>query len=321
MGAAIFNPGSPNSAFGSCAYCTSVDAGDWLFCLGAENYQSQASGPSKRKRRAKDSYADQSNEVDPRRLEELIRELFAAHDLNDDGLLQESELVTLNERIAVLHHGKQGAEVQTIRETYRQLFRTKLDPHGRPVAFDVFQKYARELVNELDNDPEAQEMILEQFVAEAKSGRQAMDLISVISDSRTLEQRMAEIPSRPLPDSSPLPPGSAFSTRGQALDRGDTPLVPGTGHRSADGLQTAGQVVYTAALASAALNLPPANGAPVEVGLHSNVSSREPSRDAPSQGLLGLGFESRLVCRKEDLVGVDPSHVKAPIPLHLVEGI
>lgn len=303
MGAAIFNPGSPNSAFGSCAYCTGVDAGDWLFCLGAEDYESQASGPSKRKRRAKDAYADQSHEVDPRRLEELIRELFAAHDLNDDGLLQESELVTLNERIAVLHHGKHGAEVQTIKETYRNLFRTKLDPHGRPVAFDVFQKYARELVNELDNDPEAQEMILEQFVAEAKSGRQAMDLISVISDNRTLEQRMAEIPSRPTPDDPRLHPERAFSAAGQELDRGDAPLVTGTGHRSADVLQTSD------------LNHPPVNGAPVEVGLHSNVSSREPSRDALPQGLLGLGFESRLVCRKEDLAGVEPSYIK------VVEGI
>merc|ERR1711971_619440 len=127
---------------------------------------------------------------------DLTRELFKAHDLNDDGMLQEMELIRLNEQIAMLHHGKSGEEIAEVRETYHKLFRTKLDPEGRPVPYEVFRKYARGVLEELDTDPEAQEMILEQFVAEAKAGRDAMDVPSLMpEDSATSEQRLAQIPS------------------------------------------------------------------------------------------------------------------------------
>jgi len=182
----------------------------------------------KRKRRAKDSYADQSREVDVRRLEDLTRELFKAHDLNDDGMLEEMELVKLNERIAMLHHGKSAEEIQEVRNTYHNLFRTKLDPEGRPVPYEVFKRYARGVLDELDRDPEAQEMILEQFVAEARAGRDAMDVASLVpEDMPPLDQRLAEIPSaRAAPAEGNLPPVSETSL---AVDT-DAPLVPGTGH-------------------------------------------------------------------------------------------
>ena len=40
-----------------------------------------------------------------------------AHDLNNDGLLQESELIILNVRIAMLHHDKADLELQEVRDT------------------------------------------------------------------------------------------------------------------------------------------------------------------------------------------------------------
>ncbi|CAE8593788.1 unnamed protein product [Polarella glacialis] len=104
-------------------------------------------------------------------IESLIRELFSLHDLNGDGLLQESELVKLNEKIAILHHGPQ-VDAGAVRSRYVHLFRTKLDPSGRPVAYAKFREYVHEVLNGLDKDIEAQEMILEQFVAEAQCGRQ-----------------------------------------------------------------------------------------------------------------------------------------------------
>merc|ERR1719197_1529468 len=61
-----------------------------------------------------------------------------------------------------------------VRTKYTNLFRTKLDPEGRPVAFPRFRLYMIEYLDELDPDPEAQLMILEQFVAEAYAARQAI---------------------------------------------------------------------------------------------------------------------------------------------------
>lgn len=169
MGANLCSANIAQGAFASCAVCNTVDAADWIFCLDTRQ------APIKKKRRAKDKYAKEAEEIDVERLEELTLELFKAHDLNDDGLLQESELITLNVRIAMLHHDKAAVELQDVRDTYQRLFRTKLDHLGRAVPFDTFRRYARGVLEELDHDPEAQEMILEQFVAEAKAGREFLD--------------------------------------------------------------------------------------------------------------------------------------------------
>lgn len=115
------------------------------------------------------------HEVGVQRIEDLTRELFSLHDLNGNGMLEEAELITLNLQIAMLHHGKE-TDTAAVRAKYSELFRAKLDPEGRPVPYEIFRQYAAEVLDGLDNDPEAQEMILEQFVAEARSGREAFDL-------------------------------------------------------------------------------------------------------------------------------------------------
>lgn len=128
--------------------------------------------PGGRRRRAKGQAAP-SNEVSVKRLEDLIHRLFQAHDMNKNGYLEECELVTLNVKIALLHQG-QDADVSEVRQRYKELFRQKLDAQGRPVPFSVFRTYALEFLDDLDSDPEAQELILEQFVAEALSASEAM---------------------------------------------------------------------------------------------------------------------------------------------------
>lgn len=100
-------------------------------------------------------------------------DLFRLQDLNGNGLLEEQELMNLNEKIAILHHGA-DVDVGEIQAHYRSLFREKLDPLGLPVPFRIFRDYARGVLEGLDRDPEAQEMILEQFVAEALAAREAM---------------------------------------------------------------------------------------------------------------------------------------------------
>jgi len=105
-------------------------------------------------------------------LDTLARELFRLHDLNMDGLLSEIELIKLNEKIAMLHYGK-DADRGEVKRKYQELFRSKLSADGKPVPFEVFHRYLTELLNSLDPDIVAQEMILEQFVAEARSGRAA----------------------------------------------------------------------------------------------------------------------------------------------------
>lgn len=101
-----------------------------------------------------------------------LRELFHLHDLKGDGFLEEQELVKLNEKIAMLHYGR-DTDKEAVKTKYQELFRTKLDHKGEPVPYSVFHTYMHELLNEIDSSLCAQEMILEQFIAEAQSGRMA----------------------------------------------------------------------------------------------------------------------------------------------------
>jgi hypothetical protein len=105
-----------------------------------------------------------------RRLEELVLELFALQDLNSDGVLQEKELVQLNVKIAMLHYGK-DVDTESVKNKYHNLFRERLDSEGRPVPVATFRNYVFQVLKELDPDLAAQEMILEQFIEEARSAR------------------------------------------------------------------------------------------------------------------------------------------------------
>merc|ERR1711865_375442 len=71
------------------------------------------------------------------KLEPLMQELFELQDLNKNGVLEEDELIKLNEKIAMLHHGK-DTDRSAVKRHYRDEFRNKLDPNGDPVPFPVF---------------------------------------------------------------------------------------------------------------------------------------------------------------------------------------
>jgi len=83
------------------------------------------------------------------KIERLTKELFRLHDLNDNGVLEESELIRLNETLTLLHHGA-GERADACEAKYRRLFREKFDPDGRPVPYENFRTYIRELLPELD---------------------------------------------------------------------------------------------------------------------------------------------------------------------------
>jgi len=106
------------------------------------------------------------------KIEVMMKELFDLQDLNKNGVLEEIELIKLNEKIAMLHHGK-DTDRSAVKQQYKELFRSKLDPNGEPVPFPTFRRYMLELLDGMDKDRLAQELILEQFIAEAKSGRVA----------------------------------------------------------------------------------------------------------------------------------------------------
>lgn len=105
-------------------------------------------------------------------LEEMLQELFRLHDLNGNGALEEEELVQLNSKVAMLHHGR-DSDLEAVKAKYRALFREKLDPLGRPVGYATFRGYVQQVLQGLDRNLTAQEMIVEQFVAEAGSARAA----------------------------------------------------------------------------------------------------------------------------------------------------
>jgi len=124
-----------------------------------------------------------SPEIGPaQRLEELMTELFCLQDLNGNGVLEEAELIKLNEKIAMLHYGK-DTDRQVVKDKYRDLFRNELSVDGEAVSYDTFRTYMYHVLDKIDTDKPSQEMILEQFVAEATEGRAAFRLNSLSSVS------------------------------------------------------------------------------------------------------------------------------------------
>jgi len=167
-----------------CPSCHALDVSEWLECVASQQDGSSAKAGlgSSRRRRAKDANGAPWNDLaGEERLEELSRELFRLHDLNSDGVLEEEELIKLNQKIAVMHRGA-DVDINEIRSKYRDLFRAKLDPYGNPVGYEVFRSYVREVLSDLDRDPEAQEMIMEQLVVEAQTGRQVLNLESLLRE-------------------------------------------------------------------------------------------------------------------------------------------
>mmetsp|Transcript_33904 Transcript_33904/g.86925 ORF Transcript_33904/g.86925 Transcript_33904/m.86925 type:complete len:362 (+) Transcript_33904:103-1188(+) len=107
-----------------------------------------------------------------------LQELFRVHDLNKDGVLEESELIQLNKKVAVLHYGR-DADLGEVESKYKELFRRSLDPAGKPVPYATFRRYMVEVLNAIDTEPNAQEMIMEQFIAEATAARAAFHVPSL----------------------------------------------------------------------------------------------------------------------------------------------
>merc|ERR1712007_25267 len=90
------------------------------------------------------------------------------------GVLEERELVKLNEKIAMLHYGK-DVDLEAVRKRYGKVFRERLDSSGDPVPYSTYRSYMYKLLNELDPEIQAQEMIMERFIAEAQTGRQCFN--------------------------------------------------------------------------------------------------------------------------------------------------
>ncbi|CAJ1434562.1 unnamed protein product [Effrenium voratum] len=114
------------------------------------------------------------------RLLGLLEELFAAHDLNKNGLLEELELIQLNKKIVLLHHGR-NADMEAVKAKYQDLFRRKLNAQGDAVPFSIFKAYMSQVLVEVDPDPAAQEMMLEQWLAEAQAARALFHMPSITS--------------------------------------------------------------------------------------------------------------------------------------------
>jgi len=118
-------------------------------------------------------------------LEDGLQELFQKQDLKGNGVLEEWELIKLNQKIAMLHYGlgSKDAEKGLIAQRYGELFRDKLDARGQPIVYPVFREYTLKQLDGVDLDPRAQVMIVDQWIAEAESGREAFRFSSMQSES------------------------------------------------------------------------------------------------------------------------------------------
>lgn len=115
------------------------------------------------------------------KLEQLIVELFRAHDLNGDAMLDENELIQLNEAVAEVH-GDQNVDREAIKTKYSELFRKELDQEGRPVGYDSFRTYMLRMLEQIDSHEDAQEMMVEQFLAEARLARSVVLGAPIMAD-------------------------------------------------------------------------------------------------------------------------------------------
>lgn len=116
-------------------------------------------------------------------LEESIQELFRKQDLNGNGVLEEAELIKLNQRISYLHHGRDDEKQRCVEQDMTKLFREHLDVRGDAVVYPLFREYILLQLDAEDTDERAQIMIVEQWIAEADSGREAFSLCSVSSET------------------------------------------------------------------------------------------------------------------------------------------
>jgi hypothetical protein len=127
-------------------------------------------------------------------LEESIQELFRKQDLNGNGVLEEAELIKLNQRICYLHHGSDDKKMRSVKEDMTKLFREHLNVRGDSIVYPLFREYILHQLDTEDPDERAQIMIVEQWIAEADSGREAFALCSVSS-----ETDFAYIPRKQIP--------------------------------------------------------------------------------------------------------------------------
>jgi len=137
-----------------------------------------------------------------------MQELFRAHDLNENGLLEELELIQLNKKMAMLHYGK-DADLADVSAKYKDLFRSGLDPEGEPVPYATFRRYMAKVLTDIDPDRRAQIMIMEQFIAEALAARSAFHLPS-----------LASVSDLPFIDKMRLQEDAAAATKVPIWDRG-----------------------------------------------------------------------------------------------------
>jgi hypothetical protein len=134
------------------------------------------------------------------RLDLKVRELFTLQDLRGDGRLDEEELVRLNQKIAILHYGR-DVDREAVKAKYSGLFREQLNPDGRPVPYETFQRYVLQVLNEVDPyDTVAQEMILEQFISEAACARELLARERTHSHHSHAEDYYNSAPFRLTPD-------------------------------------------------------------------------------------------------------------------------
>lgn len=116
------------------------------------------------------------------RVEAKLKALFKLQDLNGNGLLEQHELVQLNSKIAMLHFGK-DTRLSPVKRKYKDLFEAELDAEGQPVPFNTFRDYILRVLDDIDKDPVAQEMILDQWSIEARSAREMFRVPSFASSS------------------------------------------------------------------------------------------------------------------------------------------
>merc|ERR1711964_847934 len=66
---------------------------------------------------------------------------------------------------------------------FGEIFRTHLNENVDPVTYPTFRDYMVQVLDDIDPDKPSQEMIVAQFITEAKEGREAFRLASLASAS------------------------------------------------------------------------------------------------------------------------------------------
>jgi hypothetical protein len=121
----------------------------------------------------------------------MLEELFRLLDVNATGALEEDELARLRAKVSVLRRGAGEAVCTAMRAAEEW----GIPVGGQAMSYNAFREYVLHILDIVEPDVSAQEMILQQFVRSSRQARAAPVSLSASGPLSTVEEGLTPVPS------------------------------------------------------------------------------------------------------------------------------